>query len=444
MKDYGIDVFYARVSTDEQGKKGFSIIEQKNLGTEWAKRNDTDIQEFFVDEGYTASNLKRPNIQKLLRIIAEDKVKRVVVVHSDRLVRDLVLQRSLQKILKMFNTEVVCLTNNWDISTPEKAFGTDLDGLLNELELRKISPRTRRGLTGSASSGNYAVGGKAPLGYKREQNKSLGKGSYLVIKEEEAEVIVKIFNTLATNRVNVTDMVKYLNKNKLLNRKWGFKQLYRLLDNPIYYGKFQQDWYQAENHTVPIVSKDVWMAVQTAIHRRKMGTVNFYLFRRLVFCEDCGVFTVLKSSHKKDRKGQSVIYKYYTCSDCKRRINENELINHFVSDYTFHKATTLDKQYIINIKQKIELKKKRIDLLNNDFDNDLLDLDYYKNELSKLYKNIKKLNKEVVNFSSADFTNFNSLTSMQQRALILSNVEQIGVSYLKDKISIKYREIDKK
>lgn len=443
MKELGLDIGYVRVSTDEQGKFGFSIIDQKNEIMSYAERNNIVIDRFYEDDGYSATTLKRPNVQKLLKLVAEGKVRRIFIRHSDRLIRNLLLQRSLQKIFEMFKVTVVSLNFDTDCSTPEKAFQTDFSGLLNEFEVKKVSPRTRKGLRGSASSGNYSVGGKPPLGYKREKNEKLGKGSYLIIDKEQGEVIVKIFNTLASNRVTVTDMAKYLNKNRVLNRRWNIRQLFRMLDNPIYYGKFEQDWYEEEGHTIPLVDKDLWDEVQTVIHKKKRGTVNFYLFKRVVQCKDCGCYTVLESSNKARKRGY-VTYRYYKCPMCCKRINEKLVKKEFVNSFSLSQTDVLDQYYIKKLKKKIELKRNRIELMNKDFDNNLMEEEYYSIEIKKVYKDIKSLNKEITDFSKNDLKDFEALTNMQKRALILSNVEKIIVSFKNEEISIKFKDSEQK
>lgn len=438
MKNYGLNVSYSRVSTDEQEKFGFSIIDQKNETENYAKMNGFEIDYFYVDDGYSASNLRRPDIQKLIREVAQDKIRCIVVRHSDRLIRNLLLQRSLQQVFTMYNTKVISISDSWDTSTPEKAFQSDLMGLLNEIELKKIRPRTIKGLRGSASCGNYSVGGKPPLGYRKQKNEKLGKGSYLVIHEEEAEIIVKIFNTLATNRVTVVDMVKYLNKNNILKRKWNEKSLFKLLDNEIYYGKFVQEWYVQENHSPAIISKELWEDVQVVIHHKKKETINFYLFKRVVYCKDCGCFTTLESS-KKARKNGYKYYKYYKCPFCNERINESKIENVFENSYVHHKANVIDKHYIKDLEKKISLKKKRIEFLNGDFENELVDEQFYKEELKKLYREIKCLNEEILNFTGEDLSNFKCLTNMQKRALVLSNIEKIEISFVSEEIYIIYK-----
>ena len=90
-----INVGYVRVSTEEQQKHGFSIIDQKNEISMFAMQRGVEISCFYEDEGYSATSLKRPNIQNLIRRIASNEINEIYVRHSDRLIRNLLLRRSL-------------------------------------------------------------------------------------------------------------------------------------------------------------------------------------------------------------------------------------------------------------------------------------------------------------------------------------------------------------
>ena len=59
-------VIYARVSSEEQAKHGFSIENQKRQCAEFAEHNGYYVVKVFVDEGKSAKNLDRPEIQDLI------------------------------------------------------------------------------------------------------------------------------------------------------------------------------------------------------------------------------------------------------------------------------------------------------------------------------------------------------------------------------------------
>ena len=65
MKPYKV-VLYARVSHDEQKKYGFSIENQLEKLRKYAEDNNMIVVAEYVDEGYSAGNTKRPELQRLL------------------------------------------------------------------------------------------------------------------------------------------------------------------------------------------------------------------------------------------------------------------------------------------------------------------------------------------------------------------------------------------
>ena len=57
---------YARVSTGEQKKYGYLIQAQTEEITQWCNDNGHALQHIYIDEGYSASNMKRPQLQAML------------------------------------------------------------------------------------------------------------------------------------------------------------------------------------------------------------------------------------------------------------------------------------------------------------------------------------------------------------------------------------------
>ena len=66
-------VFYGRVSTEEQSKYGYSIEAQRSEALKWAKQNNHEIKEFFIDEGKTGTNLNRPELKNMLKYLKHNQ-----------------------------------------------------------------------------------------------------------------------------------------------------------------------------------------------------------------------------------------------------------------------------------------------------------------------------------------------------------------------------------
>jgi site-specific DNA recombinase len=81
-------VIYARVSSKEQEREGFSIPAQLKLLCEYASRNEFHIIEKFIDIE-TAKNPGRQNFEEMVRFFTRNKDCRVVLVEkTDRLYRN--------------------------------------------------------------------------------------------------------------------------------------------------------------------------------------------------------------------------------------------------------------------------------------------------------------------------------------------------------------------
>src|SRR5918994_6769856 len=61
-------VLYARVSTDEQAEKGYSISDQLRALRDHAAREGYDVVEEIVDDGYSGATLDRPGLLKIMEL----------------------------------------------------------------------------------------------------------------------------------------------------------------------------------------------------------------------------------------------------------------------------------------------------------------------------------------------------------------------------------------
>lgn len=84
-------VGYCRVSTDGQvGEDKFGIDSQKEQILEYAKRNDYEILEWFIDEGVSGVKESRPAFDKIIYgDVSNPPYESVIVAKNDRIARDI-------------------------------------------------------------------------------------------------------------------------------------------------------------------------------------------------------------------------------------------------------------------------------------------------------------------------------------------------------------------
>lgn len=78
---------YIRVSTDEQAINGDSLRTQRDELTKYALENSYHIYDIYEDDGFSATNLNRPALQRLLEDVRHGKINRILITKLDRLSR---------------------------------------------------------------------------------------------------------------------------------------------------------------------------------------------------------------------------------------------------------------------------------------------------------------------------------------------------------------------
>ncbi|MCG4437292.1 recombinase family protein [Erysipelothrix rhusiopathiae] len=79
---------YVRVSTDEQAKNGFSIRDQRiKLEKVIMKSQIGGVHNtrYYIDEGYTGTNMDRPAFKRLISDIKKGKTNLVMAVDAERI-----------------------------------------------------------------------------------------------------------------------------------------------------------------------------------------------------------------------------------------------------------------------------------------------------------------------------------------------------------------------
>lgn len=78
---------YVRVSTDEQAQYGHSVDAQKEKLLAFCKSQEWEVSSSYIDDGFSATDLKRPGIQRLIEETNAQKFDIVVFYKLDRLSR---------------------------------------------------------------------------------------------------------------------------------------------------------------------------------------------------------------------------------------------------------------------------------------------------------------------------------------------------------------------
>jgi site-specific DNA recombinase len=137
-------ILYARVSTDEQARSGYSLAQQLEALREYAAREGYEVLEEVADPGQSGASLERPGMDRVRDLVAADGVSVVLAQDRDRFAREPAYLYLLREEFGGYSCKLRALNDRGDES-PE---GELTDGILDQLarfERLKIAERSRRG-----------------------------------------------------------------------------------------------------------------------------------------------------------------------------------------------------------------------------------------------------------------------------------------------------------
>ena len=320
-------IIYARVSSEEQAKHGFSIENQKKVCIEFAQKNGYIVDKVFVDEGKSAKNLERPEIQELMDYCSKKQhnIKVLVIWRLDRISRNTTDYHGvLRPLFERKGIKLLSATEA-NVDTIEGELMRNIGMSFAEYERKIIGVRTLAGLKQKASQGEYPR--QAPIGYI---NVTLKDGTKtIMIDDKTAFYIRKAFELYDSGMYSLRSLTKKLYEDGFRNNKGKNvpkTTVERILKNIFYTGIFKFDGkiYENAKHK-PIISKELFYRVQKRlISPDKAKKKNYeFAYTGLIRCEHCGC--LLTAELKKGK------YIYYHCTgnkggNCKRDyINETKI-----------------------------------------------------------------------------------------------------------------------
>src|SRR5215207_2958883 len=183
-------ILYARVSTEEQARSGYSLAQQMEALRGYAAREGHEVLEEVMDRGQSGASLSRPGMDKVRDLVAAGGVYVVLAQDRDRLSREPAYIYLLKQEFEKCGCKLRALNDRGDDS-PE---GELTDGILDQLakfERAKFAERSRRGRIRKAREGR-SVTPNAKYGFRLNEAKD-----GLMIYEPEMLVVEKVFQMAA-------------------------------------------------------------------------------------------------------------------------------------------------------------------------------------------------------------------------------------------------------
>jgi site-specific DNA recombinase len=310
-------VIYARVSSKEQEKEGFSIPAQLKLLKEYAAASSFSIVQQFVDVE-TAKQTGRVAFGEMVAYFkAHPSVRVLLVEKTDRLYRNLkdwVTVDELEVEIH-FPKEGVVLSRN---SRSSEKFMHGIKVLMAKNYIDNLSEEVRKGMQEKAEQGIWPT--LAPLGYRNV----MGADGKKIIEPdpESAPLIARLFESYATATLSLKEAAEKARAAGLVHRKTGapvsVSTVHTTLRSRLYTGEFEWGGNVYQGKHQPLVTHELWERVQGVLdgrHAKKSRRAKHdFAFSGLIACGHCGCSIV--GQIKKER------YVYYHCTGYKGRCDE--------------------------------------------------------------------------------------------------------------------------
>lgn len=424
---------YCRVSTDEQAKFGFSIQAQKDALEKYCKENNYKY-EFYIDEGISASSMKRPALQQMLKKI--NIFNMVLFTKLDRLSRNVLDANTINKILNENNCTMKAIDeDDIDTSTADGTFIFNLKVSLAQREIGKTSERIRFVFANKREKGEITSGTKK-YGYD-----IINK--HYVVNQEESENIINLYKYFLKVNGNVAQTYKYFIEH--FSGK-GRDALYKYLRETSYIGKYKlyrKDIY-LDDYIPRIMDDELFYSVQNILkkgEKKSSKTIIPSIYTGLIYCDTCNC----RMCKKQDNRGKKGIMRYICDNATRRKVgsmdykcdNHTSIREDYLENYLLQNVKKSAEKYItencvINSSnqpkdnsKEIQTLEKKIYKLKDLYLDDLIDKDTYKKDYENLNHRLNELKMQTNIIPKKDFTNLQNFINTDLDSIYAKlNVEE--------------------
>lgn len=361
---------YLRLSRDDgDNVESNSIINQRSLLRDYARRHDFTILEEFVDDGISGLTFNRPDFNRMMVMVNNKTIDTIIVKDLSRFGRDYIeTGKYLQRIFPAMGIRFISVNDHYDsltADTNETHLVMPIKSLINDSYCRDISTKVRSTQKAKRQKGEF-IGAFAPYGYRKDHNQR----NHLVVDETVRSTIETIFalklegyssNAIA-NFLNQAGVETPLQRKRACQErikgfygyrhKWDTKMVNRILTNRVYTGTLEQgkqtklnyksqksvavnpeDWVRVEDTHEAIISTSTFSIANNLLLRDvKHGKNTPDLFAGILFCGDCQAQLLQRKLRYKDKETvQYICSTYNNGQGCSRHAIKKDVLIDLVS-----------------------------------------------------------------------------------------------------------------
>ena len=332
---------YARLSIENSKKndQGESIEGQIAICQDYVDEHPyLHLAGTYVDNGWTGTNTKRPEFQRMLDDINAGKIKAIVIKDFSRFSRDYIEAGNLlENVFPFLGIRFISVADNYD------SFETDgsaqsllipLKNLINSYYSKDISKKVSTAVHTKQLAGEH-IPSMIPYGYRKAETQEYR----FEPDPETAHIVTRIFDMraagMAYNRISTTlnqegiaspGKLRYMRgqtkDQRYATALWSPQLIKQTLKNPTYLGHLvfgrmptalylgkpnyayepdESKWRILENMHTPLVTQEVFDKVRDMGDASRAAWYKKYedhteqreqnspFFHGFIFCGDCGV-----------------------------------------------------------------------------------------------------------------------------------------------------------
>lgn len=201
------------------------------------KLSDEQTCNEYIDKGYSGKNTDRPQLNKMMRDIENDKIDCVIVYRLDRFSRNITDFYNMYEVMKEHKCEFISVSESFDTSTP---MGRAMMGILvtfAQMERENIQQRVKDNYYYRIAQDGRWAGGPSPYGFK---NAKTTDGKPTLVEDKEQIEVVKLIFKLYSQEVTISlgKIAKILRERGIKNAKggdaWDGSMISKILQNTVY------------------------------------------------------------------------------------------------------------------------------------------------------------------------------------------------------------------
>lgn len=361
---------YVRLSDEDNGGKSKDgVHNQLELLLDFARKlENVEVLGTYIDNGQTGTDFDRPEWERLMEDVKEQKINCIIVKDLSRFARNyLEAGDYLEKVFPFMGVRFIAVNDRFDSAGEifrETELITEFKNLANDYYSKDISKKVMTAFQTKKSNGQF-IGSKAPYGY-------ILKDNHFIVDEPAAAIVRRIFE-MKSQGISAYEIANILNKEGVSSPSryageqgqkkykhcehilWQAEAVTRILYNQAYVGDLVQGkynrsifskeeqglreekaWEVIENAHEPIIRRDLFLEIQELkeknrkVWKERQGRAGYKNVLEGILV--CGVCQHVMRRNKDVRNGK-VRYYFYCASEngyLHAKCNTSSIVDHKV------------------------------------------------------------------------------------------------------------------